>query len=46
MLVCASCGTIVANVDPTKIRYGGCSSCSLADIKAGIKQLEEENGRP
>lgn len=47
MLICAACGTVVANVDPTTIRYGGCGACDLKDVIEGIKQQKEkQDGRP
>jgi len=45
MLVCVSCGKLIANTDPTCIRYGGCSACSLENIKKGmeiVKGKEQE----
>ncbi len=43
MLVCAACGKVIANVDPSKVRYGGCASCNMEDIKRGIKSMEKAN---
>lgn len=33
MLICIVCGKTIANVDPSTIRYGGCSSCPIEEVK-------------
>lgn len=38
MLLCIVCGKVIANVDPYKVRYGGCSECDLDEV---VKRMEE-----
>jgi hypothetical protein len=42
MLLCVVCGKIIANVDPINIRYGGCSACSLDEVKRGMDELSKK----
>jgi len=40
MLLCIVCGKTIANVDPSTIRYGGCSSCPIEEVSMGMKELK------
>jgi len=39
MLLCAVCRKVIADVDPSTIRYGGCGKCALEDVEASINRL-------
>jgi len=43
MLICVVCNKVIANVNPHKVNYGGCSEC---DIKEVAKRMEDlQNGK-
>jgi hypothetical protein len=42
MLLCIVCGKVIANVDASTIRYGGCASCSLSDVKRLMDAMKGE----
>ena len=41
MLICCVCGKVIANMDPNKVRYGGCASCPLDEVKEAMEELKE-----
>ena len=43
MLVCIVCGKVLANVDPTTVRYGGCHKCSLLEIQKRFDKKDMEH---
>jgi hypothetical protein len=42
MLICRSCGKIIANVTPYPINYGNCANCPTPEEKQESKQKEKE----
>lgn len=42
MLLCIVCGKVIANLDPDHTRYGGCSSCSLDEVKKEMDKLTKK----
>lgn len=42
MLVCIVCEKVIVRRDTSKLRYGGCSSCSIEEVKKCMAQIEEE----
>ena len=42
MLKCIVCDKVIANVDPSTVRYGGCSACDLKEV---ARLMEEHKAK-
>ena len=42
MLICIVCGKVIANVDQSTVRYGGCSSCPLDEVAREMQDLKSK----
>jgi len=42
MLICIVCKKVIANVDPSTVRYAGCADCNLEDVKKEMDKLKGE----
>ena len=40
MLICIVCGKVIANSDPNKVRYGGCSVCPLLEVAKKMREKD------
>jgi hypothetical protein len=38
MLLCIVCGKVIADVDPNRVRYGGCAACPIELV---AKKMDE-----
>jgi hypothetical protein len=43
MLVCSACGKLIANVDPSTVRYRGCAQCRVDEVKQAMEKLKLKN---